>query len=94
MTGGWRKRRSIASRRSFDFAQDDGKGALRTTKNKEIKKGKDAKKSSSSAQQVLTGTKSRIFSFLITGCRGHPLPKEVWNPRWVPHQIKFSPPFP
>src|SRR5579864_8393047 len=58
----------IASRRSFDFAQDDG-GERRRSKSK------SAKKSNLSAQQVLTGTKSRIFSYLYPGCRGHPCPR-------------------
>src|SRR5258708_35365150 len=26
---------------------------------------------------------------ISTGCSGSPLPKEVWNPRWVPHSIPF-----
>jgi hypothetical protein len=29
---------------------------------------------------------------LNDGCRGQPLPREVWNPRWVPHSIKFLSP--
>ena len=29
-----------------------------------------------------------ILRFLITKVQGLALPKEVWNPRWVPHLIK------
>ena len=31
-----------------------------------------------------------ISRFLFTMVQGLPLPKEVWNPRRVPHSIKFS----
>jgi hypothetical protein len=33
----------------------------------------------------LTETKSRIFIFSEYWVQGSPLPREVWNPRRVPH---------
>src|SRR5271170_8430233 len=39
-------------------------------------------------KRVLTGTKSRIFLLLNTGCRGHPCPRKRETQGWVSHLIK------
>src|SRR5216684_934296 len=51
--------------------KDQGRGEKRATPTGPITSNRD-------------GFPHLLFSFLITGVQGSPLPKEVWNPRRVP----------